>query len=186
MTPERIAALCAIGSGMTAYETPEEAARLGLQGTEVRVVGVAVRGDRAVVAQIVNADGYPDAYEIETANCYRGPNGWEEGSSGNGNGGRILTSEDRMTFVWWGEAPRGATAARVGLGEQEQTVLVKDGFIFAVFDDVPFEEPQGTPLPHGHAFVRRGKLTAKERRAFFGFDQPEVREWLYVDDEPPS
>jgi hypothetical protein len=123
--------------------TPEEAARGGLRKEFVRVVGVVVRGDDAVVAQIMNADGFPDSYEIETVRCHRTRDGWEEGHSGNHNITHIRTAEDRCTVIWWAEAPEGATSARIRLGSQEQTVGIVDGFFFVVFDDVPWREFRG-------------------------------------------
>jgi hypothetical protein len=190
MSPERGQAdRLAIPPDVNGFKTPEEAVRAGLPGVDVRVVGVVVRGDEAVVAQIVNADGYPHAYETETATCYRGPNGWEEASSGNGNGAQINTSGDRMTYIWWDQAAPGATAARVGLGDQEQTVPVKDGFFFAVFDEVPYQQPQRPAFLDGPTWtVERGPMTPEESReelrAFLGHDPPELREWLYGGDVP--
>jgi hypothetical protein len=170
---------------LATFPTPEEAARAVVDDKFDRLVGVVVRGDTAIVAQWVKAGSPNHVEDTETTTCYRVAEGWEAGSTGNGNGGRILTSEDRMTFVWWDKAPTGATAVRVSLGEQERTVPVETGFFFTVFDDVPFQEPQHPPLDHGQGFVRRGKLSPEQRRAFFGFDQPQVREWLFEDEEPP-
>lgn len=93
--------LFAIRPDVKGFKTPEEAVRAELPGVEVRIVGVAVRGDEAVVAQIVNADGYPHAYETETATCYRGPDGWREAGSGNGNGAQIVTSDDLPEVREW-------------------------------------------------------------------------------------
>jgi hypothetical protein len=41
---------------VASFSTPEGAARGNLRAEYVRVVGVAIRGDQAVVAQIMNAD----------------------------------------------------------------------------------------------------------------------------------
>ena len=168
------------------FSTPEEAARAVLGDKSARFVGVVVRGDEAVVAHWVS--GYGGSGDTETTTCYRDPEGWEAAFSGNGSGGRILMAEDRMTFVWWGRAAPGATAVRVALGDQEKTVAVEDGFFFVVFDDVPHQEPQrigpGKGYPWG--YVRSGKRTPEERRAFFGFEPPRVCEWLFADAPPPD
>jgi hypothetical protein len=139
---------------MTGFASPEEAARDGLREEYVRVVGVAVRGDEAVVAQVMNADGYPEAYEIETAKCSRGDDGWLCGSDGNSNLAWIAAGEDSGTVVWWDEAPTGVEAAHIRLGGQDQTVPVEDGFFFAVFDDVPKEVFR----PYGPSFGEWPKL----------------------------
>src|SRR5204863_9548074 len=68
---------------VTSCSTPEEAARGNLREEYVRVVRVAIRDDQSVVAQVMNADSYPSAYEIETVMCSRSSDGWEAGSSGN-------------------------------------------------------------------------------------------------------
>ncbi len=118
------------------FETPELAARGELRGEYVRVVGVAIRGEEAVVAQVMNADGYPHAYEVETVECFRDGDGWVAGNSGNNNLVRMETGARPETVVWWDEAPVGAAAVRIRLGDQEQTVPVEDGFFFVVFDGV--------------------------------------------------
>jgi hypothetical protein len=120
-----------------AFATPEDAARAGIPASYVRVVGVVVRGDDAIVAQVMNADGYPVAYEIETAWCVRERDGWTCGSSGNGNVSIIPTSETTGTMVSWQEAPPGATGASYRLDDRERMVPVKDGFALVAFDDVP-------------------------------------------------
>ena len=51
----------------------------------VRVIGTVIRGDRAIVAQLMN-DGPP--FEVETAFCIKEADGtWAEGSSGNSTAG---------------------------------------------------------------------------------------------------
>jgi hypothetical protein len=140
MTPEREGSGSGMSCAVRTFETPEEAARRELPAEYVRVVGVAVRNEAAVVAQVTNADGYPDAYEVETVECFREGDGWVGGNSGNNNLVWMPTSEGRGTVVWWGEAPGGATAGRVRLGNQEQTVDVVDGFVFVVFDNVPEDD----------------------------------------------
>jgi hypothetical protein len=140
MTPERAKPTSAISSPVRTFETPEEAARGQLPEEYVRAVGVAVRGEKAVVAQVMNADGYPHAYEVETVECFREGDGWVGGNSGNNDLVWMPTSAGPGTVVWWGEAPAGATAGRIRLGDQEQTVGVEDGFVFAVFDNVQEHE----------------------------------------------
>jgi hypothetical protein len=144
--------------GEVTFETPEEAARAGTPAEYVRVVGVVVRGDVAVVAQVMNADGYPVAYEIETATCYRERGGWVCGSSGNGDVASIPTGGDCATVVYWCEAPSGAVAGRFRLADQERVVPVEDGFAFAVFDE-----------------IRAGSDG-------WSFDWPALAEWLWSDD----
>jgi hypothetical protein len=69
------------------FATPEEAARGDVAAENVHVVGVVIRGDAAVVMQITNANRYPNAYEVDTAQCYREAEGWVCLQSGNGNAG---------------------------------------------------------------------------------------------------
>jgi hypothetical protein len=115
--------------------TPEEAARGDVPTRFVRVVGVVIRGDIAIVAQLMN-DRPP--YEVETAYCSREGPGWLEGSSGNSTVGFVPTSKTRGTVVVWGEAPGPTTTAgRFEYGEQQQVVAVTRGCALAVFDDVP-------------------------------------------------
>ena len=40
-------------------------------------------------------------------------------------------------MVSWCEAPAGAIAGRFNLAEREATFPVKEGFVVAVFDDIP-------------------------------------------------
>jgi hypothetical protein len=146
---------------VTSFSTPEEAARGNLREEYVRVVGVAIRGDQAVVAQIMNADSYPSAYEIETAMCYRTSEGWELASSGNYNIPFIPTGDDRCTAVWWDEAPEGVSGARIRLGNEEQEVRVRDGFFFVTFDDVA---------------LRNAEIRAN-------WPRPTVEEWIRASDD---
>ena len=124
-------------AGVNVYATPEEAARGDIPDACVRVIAVVVRGDEAIVAQLTNADRYPDAYEFETAQCSREGSGWVSGISGNGNSGFIRTGSAAGTVVVWDEAPAGAAAARFALGERDLVAPVEDGFVVAVFDDAP-------------------------------------------------
>jgi hypothetical protein len=101
-------------------------------------VAVIVRGDQAVVAQLTNADQYPNSYEIDTVQCHREAGGWEAGSSSNGNGGFIHTDVGFATMVvWLDDAPPNALAARFVLDNRMATFPVDDGIVVAVFDDVP-------------------------------------------------
>jgi hypothetical protein len=130
---------------VTGFATPEEAAGVGTPAALVRVVGVVVRGDQAIVAQVLNADGYPTAYETDTATCFREPDGWVCGGSGNGDSALIRTgASEAATVVHWLEAPPDAVAARFRLGEREEVVPVEDGFALVVFDLVR-PDPDGFP-----------------------------------------
>jgi hypothetical protein len=174
---------------MKTFASPEEAARGDLPEEYVRVVGVVARGDEAVVAQITNADGYPDAYEIDTAMCHRTSEGWVAGSSGNGNMPFIQTSDDRCTVVWWSEAEDGVSGVRIRLGEQEQTVAVEDGFFFAVFDDVPWREFRPAEPPSldqgawGYARVGSPRPERPDWLDQWFHEMPKVEEWLSPGDE---
>jgi hypothetical protein len=118
--------------------TPEEAARGDVPARYVRVVGVVVRGDQAVVAQLMN-DRSP--FEVETAQCSRERDGtWDADSSGNSMSGFLPTGVGIGTFVAWDEAPSWAVAARYVCREREQVVTVDNGCAFAVFDDVRFAD----------------------------------------------
>jgi hypothetical protein len=122
------------------YATPEEAAREGTPPECVRVVCAVVRGDEAVVGQLMNADQYPDSYEVETVQCHRASDGWEAGSSGNGNTGFIRTGNGLATVVvWLDKTPLDARAARFVVGEQAAAFPVQDGFVSAVFDEVALD-----------------------------------------------
>lgn len=123
------------------YATPEEAARQGIPAKYVRQVAVVVRGDEAVVAQLTNADQYPDSYEIDTVQCHREAAGWEAGSSSNGNAGFISTSAGFATVVVWrDDAPPSARAARFVLDKRTATFPVQNGIVVAVFDEVPITD----------------------------------------------
>jgi hypothetical protein len=129
---------------MKPHGTPEEAARGDIPAQFVQVVGVVVRGDRALVAQLTN-DGPP--FEVETAYCSRSGAGWSGGSSGNSTAGYLPTGERVGTVVVWDEAPPGATEAKFAYRGRELVVPVENGCALAVFDDVaeddvPFDGPR--------------------------------------------
>jgi len=172
---------------VTSFSTPEEAARGNLREKYVRVVGVAIRGDEAVVAQVMNADGYPTAYETETAKCYRTSDGWEEGHSGNSDTTFIRTGDDRCTVVWWGDAPERAAGARIRLGDQEQEVCVEDGFFFVVFDDVAWHDfdPRANwpSLPSGASGLVLERRKSEERKLDWFHEQPTVEEWIHAGED---
>jgi hypothetical protein len=125
--------------------TPEEAARGDVPQKFVRVVGVVVRGDQAIVAQLMND---VPVYEVETAFCHREPDGlWVEGSSGNGTSGYLPSGNGLGTVLTWDEAPENARAARFTYRDGHQVVQVERGYVVAVFDDVahddwPFDAPR--------------------------------------------
>ncbi|MFL5963086.1 MAG: hypothetical protein ACJ757_09375 [Gaiellaceae bacterium] len=120
------------------FATPEEAAGGDVPAEHIRVVGVVVRRDEALVMQIINADGYPNGYEIDTTRCFRDADGWEGSVSGNGNTGFIRTDESSGTLVvWLDRAPADAVAARFLLDDREAVFPVEDGCVVAVFDNVP-------------------------------------------------
>jgi hypothetical protein len=129
----------------TGKRTPEEAARGAVAERFVHVVGVVVRGDQAIVAQLMN-DVPP--HEVDTVVCFREPDGsWVGGSSGNSAGGYVPTGEGVATFLTWAQAPEGARAARFAYGDQEQVVRAERGCVVAIFDDVaqddlPFDGPR--------------------------------------------
>lgn len=119
------------------FDTPEDAARGDIPSRFVRVVGVVVRGDEVIVAQLVN-DRPP--YEVETAHCWRERSGWTGGASGNSTSAWIATGETACTFVLWDEAPVSAVAARFEYAGSEQVVPVENGCALAVFDEVTKED----------------------------------------------
>lgn len=124
---------------MRSYGSPEEAARGDVAETYVHVVGVVIRGDTAIVAQLMN-DGPP--FEVETAYVFRDPSGgWSGGTSSNGTAGFLPTGEGVGTFFAWGEAPEGVVAARFICRDREAVVPVAQGFAFAVFDVIGISEP---------------------------------------------
>jgi hypothetical protein len=127
------------------FTTPEDAARGDIPEQYVRVVGVVVRGDQAVVAQLTN-DGPP--FEVETAYCEREGEGWLPSASGNSTAGFLPFDAERGTLVVWDAAPAGATAARFEYAGQEQIVQVENGAALAVFNDVPgYFGYRGPPWP---------------------------------------
>ena len=111
-----------------------EAARGDIPAKFVRIVGVVVRGDQAMVAQLTNE---APTYEIETVHCHRDQDGWEAGSSGNGNLQFLPTGAGVGSIVIWDLAPEWAVAAQFSYGEDERTVAVENGIALATFDDVP-------------------------------------------------
>jgi hypothetical protein len=142
------------------FATPEEAARAAFGEKSVRFVGAVVRGDEAVVGHWVEGHGYSDT---ETTTCFRAGDGWEAASSGNGNGAHIITARDRVTFVSWGPAPEGAVAVRYSMGDREQVVPVEEGFFFAVFDDLPYQEPRREDFPLPRDGSARGYMRVGAR-----------------------
>jgi hypothetical protein len=130
---------------VAAFTTPEEAARGDIPERFVRVVGVVVRGNQAVVAQLTN-DGPP--FEVETAYCEREGDGWLPGASGNSTSAFIPLEAPTGTLVIWDEAPADATAARFEYSGIEQDAPVENGVALAVFDDVPnYFDYRGPPWP---------------------------------------
>jgi hypothetical protein len=159
--------------------TPEEAARGDIPARFVQVVGVVVRGDTAVLAQLTN-DAPP--YEVETAYCHREGDGWVEGSSGNSTSGYLPTGEGIGTVVVWDEAPATAVSARFEYNGREQVVPVERGCALAVFDDVK-EEDAYVGGPSLVAWIDAGGAEQELLR----FDPPEwVRAKLrkYMEREP--
>jgi hypothetical protein len=174
------------------FATPEEAARAELGAKSVRFVGTVVRGDEAIVAHWVT-DAYRGAGDTETTTCCRDAEGWEVGSTGNGDGSTIFTAPDRVTAVYWGRAPEGAVAGRFRAAGREQVVAVEHGFFVAVFDDLPYQQPT-YPSPRDESpgftgFVRTN-WTPEEARAWMtarrGFEFPELIEWVLVGEEAPD
>lgn len=174
---------------MSTFPTPEEAARAVVSDPSPRFVGAVARGDTAVVGHWVKGHGEGDT---ETTTCYRDADGWEAGDTGNGNGSCLFTAEDRVTAVYWNRAPDGAVAGRFEADGREQMVQVEDGFIFVVFDDLPYQEPRRDTHPRpGSAsegwtgYAKRSDWTPEEQRAWMtdrsGFEFPELIEWLFAD-----
>src|SRR5438094_3904172 len=122
---------------MRTRRSPEDAARGDIPAAFVRVVGVVIRGDTAVVAQLTN-DGPP--FEVDTALCHREGDVWVEGSSGNSTTGYLPTGERTGTVVVWDEAPSDVTAARFEYAGIEKVVPIEEGCALAVFDDVPQDD----------------------------------------------
>jgi hypothetical protein len=179
------------------FSTPEEAARAGFGAKEVRFVGAAVRGDAAVVAHWVEGYGYSDT---ETTTCVRNGDGWVAASSGNGDGAPIYTAPDRVTFVSWGQAAEGAVAVRFRVGDEERVVPVENGFFFAVFDDLLYQEPRHDlpgsadggargyqrTVDHGDTRAWDGyvrNIVDEDMRvwelAHLGFESPKFAEWVF-------
>ena len=131
------------------YSTPEEAARGDIPSQFVRVVGVVLRDDQAVVAQLTN-DKPP--YEVETARCSRESGSWVAEGSGNSTSAYMPLSELMGTSVVWSPAPADAVAARFVYKGREQVVSVEAGCALAAFDDVPVEDGF-LGLPHLAAWI---------------------------------
>jgi hypothetical protein len=126
---------------MKVYATPEEAARAGLPEDCVpaQVVGVVVRGDSAVVAQVVDRAGVPRG-DFDTSTPRQVEGGWIPGAGGNGTATFIYTDDETITVVSWCAAPAEAREARYVFLGHEQTFPVADGHVVAAFDDIPFRE----------------------------------------------
>src|SRR5690349_10417099 len=123
------------------YATPEEAARASLpeDETTAQLVGVVVRGNEAVVAQVVDRAGVPRD-DIDTSTPHRVEGGWIPGAGGNSTATFIWTDDETITVVSWCSAPAGAQAARCVFLGREQTFPVTDGHVVVVFDDIPFRK----------------------------------------------
>jgi hypothetical protein len=182
---------------VTAYATPGRAARGDTPERFARVVGVVVRGDRAIVALRMNDR---PAYEIDTTYCERGADGlWYATSGGNSTGGKLMTGPGRATVIGWeDDAPAWAVAARFACGARELVVPVVDECAFSVFDDVELDEDDpfgesarraawvradGSEEPSGHHFPSpeqraRRRAIVERLRELGGFDpaDPVLRE----------
>ena len=135
---------------VTGFPTPEEAARGSTPAKYVQVVATVIRGERAIVAQLMN-DRAP--FEVETAFCFREPDGtWVEGSSGNSTAGFLPTDDGMGTFVVWDEAPEGAAVARFLCRDSTRDVAVAKGCAVGVFDGITVED-EYTALFDGQRIV---------------------------------
>jgi hypothetical protein len=112
--------------------TPEEAARGDVPAEFVKVIAVVVRGDEAIVAQLMNES------EPDTSHCVRKGGGWVEQSSGNFDAAFMGVENGVGTVVTWrDEAPTWAVAAKYEVGAREKVVPVENGCVAATFDGVP-------------------------------------------------
>jgi hypothetical protein len=150
--------------------TPEEAARGDIPARFVRVVGVVIRGDTGIVAQLTN-DG---PYEVETAYVHRTGDGWSDGSSGNSTSGWLAPD----TFVVWDEAPDDAVAAIFEHRGDERRVAVEDGCAFTWFDGVSEREAY-LDGPRLAGWVHAdGSETCFRRHAMSTRMRAKLEEWL--------
>ncbi len=111
--------------------TPQEAARGNVPAKFVKVIAVVVRGDEAIVAQLMNES------EPDTSHCVRKGDGWVEQSSGNGDTAFMGLENGVGTVVTWCEAPTWAVAAKYEVDAREQVVPVQNDCVVATFDGVP-------------------------------------------------
>src|SRR5437899_9845959 len=136
------------------HATPEEAALGDVPSRFVHVIGVVIRGDRAVVAQLTN-DRHPHA--IQTSSCARArqgfKRGWVETTSGNSNLDFIPTGDGKGTVGVWNQAPEFASAACFECLGRKETVPVKNGCVLTVFDGVPGDDLRPDEVPALRAWL---------------------------------
>ena len=108
-----------------------------------RLMIVRSEGDDGYVLIDGGTENYRYLYGI---NCYRIGTEWFEGSSGNG-GGWSACFDDHTVGTWsvWGDAPPGATAMRIKVGDDAQEVPVVSGAYLAVW--------WRTPDPDDYAWI---------------------------------
>lgn len=101
-----------------------------------RVAASATDGDCGYVLLDTGSDGRPYFYGV---NCYRMNGRWHESSSSNGGGWSGCGSADGELgmFAFWGEAPVGADAVRIGFDGKFRNVNVKNGAFLAMWWKLP-------------------------------------------------
>ena len=111
----------------------------GFPAEYCRVVASAVNGDDGYVVLDTGSAAYPYWYGVSV---WRGPDGWRDGTSGNGPAaGWTATEKDRNlgTAFVYGEAPFGATRVRAALGTDVREAPVSGGVYLVAWWRVPAE-----------------------------------------------
>ncbi len=107
----------------------------GFPAAHCRVVACEVEGDDAFVLLDTGSAERPYLYG---GTARREPDGWRDGTGGNGSGWTRTDADGELgVLTLWDAAPAGADAVRVGWGGDVREVPVRSGAFLATWWRVP-------------------------------------------------
>jgi hypothetical protein len=124
------------------YDTPEQVAMEGFPPQYCRVVASRSEGDEAYV---LLDTGSPDRPYLYGSSCRRIDGRWFEVSSSKMGGGWEQSSDapELGTLSLWGQAPQGAVAVRLNMGDE----VIEEPITNSVYLIVRFNVPAVTHWP---------------------------------------